>query len=161
MLVHLEMSQKLLGQSFLCVILFSSCFSGENAYFLCVKSMIWISASSPPLLVPYRFFFISFNVTFIYAQGFYMPLPYSMGSLKILITSVLNSASDRLFISISFSSFSGILFCSFIWAIVLCLFNLAATCVCFCVLCRAALTLCLSSRAYCRKRTCKMCGAEP
>ena len=33
-----------------------------------------------------------------------------MSSLSILITSVLNSASDRLLISIFFSSFSGVLF---------------------------------------------------
>ena len=31
---------------------------------------------------------------------------------------LLNSASDRLFISTLFSSFSGVLFCSFIWAVI-------------------------------------------
>ena len=39
-----------------------------------------------------------------------MFLPYSMNSLSILITSVFNSASDRLAISVSFSSFPGVLF---------------------------------------------------
>ena len=51
-----------------------------------------------------------------------------------LITSVLNSASDRLVISISFSSFSGVLFCFFIWAIFLCLLYLAASlCLFLCI----------------------------
>ena len=57
-----------------------------------------------------------------------------MSSLSILTTSVLNSASDRLVISISFSSFSGVLFYSFIWTIFLCLLNLAASlCLFLCI----------------------------
>ncbi|KAF6130937.1 hypothetical protein HJG60_007876 [Phyllostomus discolor] len=85
-----------------------------------------------------------------------------MSYLSILITIVLNFASDRLHIFILFSSFSGILFCSFTWAIFHCLLNLAASlCFCVCVLGRAALIPCLSSMAYCRKGTCKLCGIEP
>ena len=46
---------------------------------------------------------------------------YSIMSVSILITSVLNSASDKLTVSSPLSSFSGILIYSFIWAIFLCL----------------------------------------
>ena len=38
---------------------------------------------------------------------------------------------------------------------------LQSPCVCFCVLGRAALTPCLSSVAYFRKGTCKLCRVEP
>ena len=91
-----------------------------------------------------------------------MLLPYSVSSLNILITSVLNSASDRLVISVSFSIFfSGVLFYSFIWAIFICLLNLAVSLFCFCVLGRTAVTPCLSSVAYCRKGNCSpgWCGS--
>ena len=56
----------------------------------------------PFSLVPCGFFFILLSVTFISSL---MLLPYSMSSLSILITSALNSASDRLVISILFSFF--------------------------------------------------------
>ena len=63
-----------------------------------------------------------------------MLLKFSLSSLSILITSVLNSASDRLFIYILFSSFSGVLICSFIWAMFLYLFILAASlCLFLCI----------------------------
>ena len=76
-----------------------------------------------------------------------------MNSLNILITSVLNSASDRLALSTLFSSFSGCcsffsfglyFFVSSIWQ---------PPCVCFCVLGRTALIPC--------KSTCKLYGSEP
>ena len=41
--------------------------------------------------------------------------------MSILITTVLNSASDRLAISLSLNSISGVLICYFIWAMFLCL----------------------------------------
>ena len=82
-----------------------------------------------------------------------------MSSLSILITSVLNSASDRLVISISFSSFPGVLLCSFIGPYFFVSLIRQPPCVCFCVLGRAALTPCLSSVAYYRRDTCKLCGA--
>ena len=63
-----------------------------------------------------------------------MLLMYPVSSLSILITSVLNSASDRLLISILFSSFSGALFCYFIWSMFLCLLILAASlCLFLCI----------------------------
>ena len=57
-----------------------------------------------------------------------------MSSFSMLITGVLNCASDRLLISISFSSFSVVLFYSFIRVIFLCLLNLAASlCLFLCI----------------------------
>ena len=50
-------------------------------------------------------------------QPFGLQANASQGSLSILITGVLNSASDRLHISTLFHSFSGVLICSFIWGI--------------------------------------------
>ena len=67
-----------------------------------------------------------------------------LSSLSILITNVLNAASEKLLISISFSSFSGV------WSDLS--FGHVAfwqlPCVCFYVLGRAALTPCLGSVAY-------------
>ena len=68
-----------------------------------------------------------------------MLLQFSLSSLSILITSVLNSASDRLFIYILFSSFSGV------WSVLSfgpCFFISSfwqPPCVCFYVLERAAM----------------------
>ena len=66
------------------------------------------------------------------------------------MTSVVNSAPDRLLISTLFSSSSGVLFCSFIWTMILCSFWQPPG-VSFYVLGRAALTSCLSNVAYYRK----------
>ena len=78
---------------------------------------------------------------------FFRLLSSSLSSLRILITSVFNSASDRFFISIQFSSFSGVLIYSFIWAMFLCLHFGSPPCICFCVLGRAAMTPSLGSMA--------------
>ena len=116
----------------------------------CSKLLISILASSPPLMIPCRFFFISLNAAFISS---FMLLLYSMSSLSNLITSVLNSASHGwlypfclvLFLGFySVLSFGPYFFVSSIWQ---------PPCVCFCVLGRAALTSCLSKVAYCRKDT--------
>ena len=74
--------------------------------------------SFPSLLVPYIFSFILLSIAFISS---FILWPYSIISVSILITSVFNSASDRLAISSSLSSFSGVLIYSFTWAIFLCL----------------------------------------
>ena len=58
--------------------------------------------------------------------SFFMLLRSSLSSLIILITSVLNSAYNRLLFSI-FNSFSGVLVCSFIWAMFICLLSLTAS----------------------------------
>ena len=92
-------------------ILFSSGCSGWMLISsLYSKCLTWTPASSPSLSVPYRFFLILLSVDFISSWVFFILLPYSLSSLSILITSVLNSASDRLVISVLFSSFSRVLF---------------------------------------------------
>ena len=63
------------------------------------------------------------------------------------MTSVLNSASARLHISILFSTFSGVLFYSFIWGTFFSLLILAA-CVCYYVLGRAATSSGLGRMTY-------------
>ena len=55
-----------------------------------------------------------------------MLVRFSLSSFNILIASILNSASDRLLVSILFSSFPGVLIYSFMWAMFLCLLILAS-----------------------------------
>ena len=71
----------------------------------CSKSLIWVLVSFPSLLVPYS---VSFNSLFIAFTSSSILWPYSVIPMNILITSVLNSASDRLAISLSLSSIFGI-----------------------------------------------------
>ena len=75
----------------------------------------------------YKLLFISISISFISDWIFSVLLRFSPRFFTILIKSVLNSASDRLHISILFSSFSGFLICSFNWALFLCLPVLAAS----------------------------------
>ena len=63
-----------------------------------------------------------------------------LGSWSILISTVLNSASGILVVSISFNSLSWDFSWSFIWGIFLCLLILSAFCACLCVLDRTAMT---------------------
>ena len=76
----------------------------------CSKSLIWVLVSFPSLLVPCIFSLIYFYVAFV--SSFILWLS-SINSVSILITSVLDSASDRLFISLLLSSFSVVLICFF------------------------------------------------
>ena len=128
--------------------------------FLCSKSLIWISGLSPPLLVFHVDFSLFHLILPAFLVVFFILWPSSINSLDILINSVLNSASGRLVISILFSSCAGFysvlsfgpyFFFSSIWQ---------PPCVCFCVLGRTALNPCVSSTAYCRKGTCKLCEEE-
>ena len=113
------------------------------------------------LLVSCIFFFISLSVTFISAWVFFMLMKYQLSSLSIyIITSVLNCASNRLLISILFSSFFVVLLGSFIWAIFLCSFW-QPPCVCFYILGRAALTPVLIAWLIVKKHTGKLDGEEP
>ena len=106
----------------------------------------WLNSCLQPLYCYFpKLFRISLSESFISDWIFFKLLRSSLSSLSILITSVLNSASGRLFISISFSSFSEVLisfgpcfFVSSFWQ---------PPCVCFYVLGRAALTLFLGSVA--------------
>ncbi|KAF6119831.1 hypothetical protein HJG60_010217 [Phyllostomus discolor] len=135
MLIHLKLSQRLLTLSSLLWILFSSCCS-NLVFFVssCSKMLILYSPSSIPLLIPCKLFFTSVSVFFISDSSFFMVfisvfmlLKFSLSSstlppssLSILISSVLNSASGTLLVSIC--SFSGVLVCSFIWDICLSFF---------------------------------------
>ena len=94
------------------------------------------------------------NATFISACVFFIGLKYPMSSWSILIASVLNCASDRLLITISFSSFSGVLFSLSFWIYFFVSSCWQPPCVGFCVLGGAALTPCLSILV-------KLYGAEP
>ena len=150
MLECLKLSQRLLILSSFLKVLFSSCSDWLFFASLCSKSLIWFSASSPLLLFPCKFFFISIRVSFVYGWIIFMLLRSSLSSLSILVTSVLNSASDRLLISILFSSFGGALIYSFIWAMFLCSFW-QPSCVCVFVLWGAAITPYLGSMAWCSR----------
>ena len=110
MLECLKSSQRLLILSSFFWIIFSSCFS-DWLFFasLCSISLILFLASSTILVFSYELFIISISVSFVSAWIFYMLLRFSLSSLSILITSVLNSASDRLVVSILFRS-------SFFWS---------------------------------------------
>ena len=90
-----------------------------DAYFFVLFQIVALSPDFlTSLLVPCVFSFISLCIAFICS---FILQPSSIISVSILITSVLNSASDQLFISSSLSSFSGVVICSFFWAIFLCL----------------------------------------
>ena len=93
-LVHLKMSQRLLklfsrlGFCFL-GFFFNSCFFllfCLNAYlFLMFQIIDLFPSSSPSLLVPYRFFFISLSEGGVSFISSFMFLLYSVSSLSILI----------------------------------------------------------------------------
>ena len=57
------------------------------------------------VVFPCKLFFISISVSFVSDWIFFMLLRSSLSYLSVLIISVLNSASDRLLISILFSLF--------------------------------------------------------
>ena len=84
-----------------------------NVYFFPLLQIVDLSPISfPSLLVPCILFFISLCIAFTFS---YILQPYSATSMSILITSVLNCASDRLAISSLLSCISsGALICSFV-----------------------------------------------
>ena len=84
-----------------------------DVYFFLLFQIIALSPGFLPVTVD------SLNIL-LYFICFFIFQPSSISSVSILITSVLNSASDILSISSLLSSFSGVLICSFIWAIFLC-----------------------------------------
>ena len=150
MLAHLEMSQSLLIlTSFFFAFFFLHSVLVDCLFLPYVPNCWfepWLHSLHCFLLI-----FTSLSVAFISSL---MILPYSISSLSILITSVLNSASDRLAISVLLSSFSGVcsvlsfgpyFFVSSIWQ---------PPHIYFCVLGRAILTPCLSTPV-------KFYGAEP
>ena len=97
MLEHLKLSWRFLSLSSFFWVLVSSFFSGWmflSSFWSTL--LIWVPVSFLSLLVPYSFSFISLFIGFIFPSNLW---PYSTNSVSILITSVLNSASDRLAIS--------------------------------------------------------------
>ena len=132
MLVCMKFSQRLHSLSLCFWILFSSCCSDSMSFsYLCSESLIWFLASSTALLVPCKFFFISLSVCNL---NFCLGLFYDVEVPDEFLEHRNNQCFDRLLISILFSSFSGVLFCSFIWAMFLCLLILAASlCLFLCI----------------------------
>ena len=87
----------------------------DVSFFLLVHTIDLSPVSFASLLVPCTFSFVSLSIGFIFSSGFQTD---STNSVSILITTVLNCASDRLSISLSVSCiFSGALKRSVIWAI--------------------------------------------
>ena len=162
-LIRLKISQRSPSLSSFFKILFPCCcFDWILFHSLYSKSLIWLLALPPPLLVPYRFFFISLNVTFISAWVFFMLWQYRMISLSILITGILNSAFHRLLISISFRFFFSLSFVLFFHLGHISLSPQLAASLCLFLCTRSScFEPCLSSVAYYRKVTCKLCGMEP
>ena len=111
---YLKFSKRLLSLSSFFWIVSSLWSSWMFISSFCSTSLIGVLVSFPSLLVPCIFLFYFLTSPFILQL-------YTVISVSILITSVLNSASDRLTISSSLSSFSGVLICSYIWALFLCL----------------------------------------
>ena len=93
---------------------FSSCWMLISSF--CSKLLIWVLVSFPSLLSSSIFLYFTLHSLHFFILG-----PNSIISVNFLITSVFNSASHRLSLSSSLSSFSGVLIYSFIWAIVVCL----------------------------------------
>ena len=96
-----------------------------NVYFFLLVHTIDLSPSLLPFTVGSLYLFLYF--IFHSLHFFLYFVPYSTISVSILITSVLNSASDRLVISSLLSSIFGALIYSFIWGI----FFLSPMCVTF------------------------------
>ena len=95
MLERFKMSWRFLSLSLFFWILVSSYCSGWMFFsYFCSKLLIWLLVSFPSLLVPCIFPFISLSIAFIFSSNF---RPYSTSSVSILISSVLNCASDSAF----------------------------------------------------------------
>ena len=139
MLVCLKLSQRLLTLSSFFWILSSFCSSNWVLLAsLYSKSLILVLASSTLLLIPCKLLFHLVYLSFL-TGPFLTLLRFSLRSLGILITSVVNSVPSRLLVSILFISFSGVLFSSLIWnGFVSSLWQ--PPCVCFYVLGRTAMS---------------------
>ena len=113
----LKLSQRFLSlSSFSGIFVSSFCFGWMVISSFCSKLLIWVLVSFPSLLSSSIFLYFTLHSLHFFILG-----PNSIISVNFLITSVFNSASHRLSLSSSLSSFSGVLIYSFIWAIVVCL----------------------------------------
>ena len=120
-LEHLKLSWRFLSLSFFWILVSSFCSTWMFISSFCSKSLIWVSVSIPSLLVSCIFLFIPLLEPLLLPYFATILSHFWLSMVSILITSVLNSAFDRLSISSSHSYFSGVFICSFIWAIFLCL----------------------------------------
>ena len=89
----------------------------SNVYFFLLVQIVDLSPGFLPFTVGSLFILLYFTLGSLYSSIILQPS--SISSVSILITSVLNCASDRLAISLLLSSIFGALICSFIWAIYL------------------------------------------
>ena len=113
MLEHLKLFQSFLSlSSFFWILVYSFCSGWMFISSFLSKWLIWVLVSFLSLLIPCIFCFISLCISFTYPS---ILQPYSTISVSILITSLLNSASDWLVISLLLSSIFGALICSFTW----------------------------------------------
>ena len=102
MLVSLKLSWRFLSLSSVFLIFVSSfCSTWTFIYSLCSKLLIWVPISFPSVLVPCIFSFIFLYIAFTFSS---VLRPNSTISVSVLITSILNSASDKLALSSSLSS---------------------------------------------------------
>ena len=121
MLKCLKLSQRFLSlSSFFWILVSSFCSDWMFVYSFCSKSLIWALVFFPLLLVLY-IFFISLGIAFTSwlcscSQSFLW-----VSWLPVFWTLHPTRQGNNLSIALSLSSFSGVLVCSFIWAIFLCL----------------------------------------
>ena len=110
MLEQLKLSQRFLSLSSFFGILVSSFCPGWTFFLLFVPNH-WFESQFPSLYC----WFPEYFALFLFGNPSFVPSFWSSISfLSILIARVLNSAPDRLAISLSLSSFSGVLICSFV-----------------------------------------------
>ena len=129
MLVHFMLSQRSLRlSSLISIIFYVFCFVAVIFTILSSRSCICSSASVILLLIPSGVLFISVCLFFSYSRSlvnisciFSIVFPRFWIIFTIII---LNSFSGRLLSPTSFSCFSGVLSCPFIWDITFCFFML-------------------------------------
>lgn len=158
MLLHLILSQtslKALSVLFIYFYLYSFFFCSDWVFVLpCLPNHYWTSASPNVVLIPsinysFQILYFSFQTFF---KRFLCPFYVCCLSVEVLltlsilplisssisITSILNSVSGILLVSVWFTSFSRVLSCSFIREMFLSLLFSLPLCVCFSVFCRSA-----------------------
>ena len=119
MLECLKMSCRSLSFSLFWILISSFCSGWMFLSSFWSKSLIWVLVSFPSLLIPpYIFFFISLCIAFI--SSFILQLS-SINSVSIWLPVFWTLPSDRLSISLSLTFIFGVLICSLIWPIFLCL----------------------------------------
>ena len=159
MLLHFMLFLSSLRLSSLFLMPFSFCFSDRVLFFYLVfQTLIQSSALCNLLFLPSSVFLISDMLFFIsdwsfsiVSMSFFMLLYLSLSSAIILLTITLNSMSDKLLASNSFSSFSRNFFCCFIWGLFFVSPFRLSLCVFFYVLDKSSMTPSLCEVALCSR----------